>query len=386
MKYRLASLLFIAVSWGIHATDPLSPVIETILENNPELQASKSRMASEISELRGENTLGGPEAEFEYLSGADDQRWSMSVGQEFEWPGVYSARNKAADTKANAFECLYLEQKRDMSLKIREAALNYLRAKQKILLLEKIDNNLESMSGAYDKALLQGKATAIEVRQLGIICFNLARTLADTKSELQEYAAELRTMNGGRDVEIPFTSIPLISLRDEADYLSMTDQSDPSVKASEALAKAAKAELSVVGRSSLPGFTLGYVHEYEDKEHFNGFSIGIRLPQWSNRHKKNKINHEIMALDFERLNYINNRTSEIKADYAGAKNLYELITKGKALFDDSYVNMLDKSMESGQIDLFTYLSYLNEFIDVRNAYLDIRFEYALLLARLNRNL
>ncbi len=140
--------------------------------------------------------------------------------------------------------------------------------------------------------------------------------------------------------------------------------------------------MKAVDRASLPGFAIGYIHEYEEKTHFNGFSFGINLPSWKNSYKKKRIQDELMAIDFEESAAVSARKAQIEADYTTASRAFALMEKGKFLLTDQYASLLDKSLKAGQIDLITYLSDLNEFIDARSSFLDLQLEYAIAASNL----
>lgn len=73
---------------GIASADS---VALSIAEAAPDVAAVRARYDAELQQARAANVLQGPEMDFGYkfnAAGGPD-KWGVSVGQAFDWPGVY---------------------------------------------------------------------------------------------------------------------------------------------------------------------------------------------------------------------------------------------------------------------------------------------------------
>ena len=66
----------------------------------PSVKPSRRRRQLKKESLDAANVLSGPEAEFEYKFGPEQNRWGVSIGQEFEFPGVYGARSRKTGSES----------------------------------------------------------------------------------------------------------------------------------------------------------------------------------------------------------------------------------------------------------------------------------------------
>ena len=77
-------------------------VLSEVMSNNLTGRAEAARAEAQTEGILGENTLESPEVEFSRVWNTEaggENKWSLSVSQSFDWPGVYAARREAARTR-----------------------------------------------------------------------------------------------------------------------------------------------------------------------------------------------------------------------------------------------------------------------------------------------
>ena len=198
MNKRLALMTITAAAFGAWA-DTYSDITSDILSNNPEISALEARAAANSLGLSAENAPEGPEAEFEYLWGQNtpERKWSLSISQSFDWPGVYSARARANRAEVTAYGYLLEAERRDMTLKIRQTLLEYAYIHQA---RELISGQLESLLRQQELVELgykHGLFTALDRSKLKI---EIARCTIEHErltTDLEEAMVSLRVLNGG---------------------------------------------------------------------------------------------------------------------------------------------------------------------------------------------
>lgn len=372
--FYIFSTIFIAF-FGIRAfgQSEIDVITHRILDNNPELKSYRISLAGDLDDERAANTMEGPQLDFEYKIGNRENRWGVGLSQGFEWPGVYTARRKATDARATAFDFLYQSRYKEMELKVKEAILQCLRCREQRQTLDTIALNLEKIYSKVSSEENNDNFTILEIKNLGIQRFLIAKRIDDLDAELASYMLELSKLNGNVVPDWLLADIPVMKLESLDIYLERFNSNDPYLKSQELALKAAKFDISAAKRSGLPGFAIGYIHDYEEKTHFNGFSIGINFPTWSNRSKLKSIQQAAEAIDFTALDYRNSREAEITTLYYSAIRLSKLVNTGKELFDLSYPALLAKSFNMGNSTLSSYIFDLNEYLDARMDYLDLKY-------------
>ena len=148
---------------------------------------------------------------------------------------------------------------------------------------------------------------------------------------------------------------------------------------------AAKSMVKVEKRSRIPGFSIGYEHENEGEERFNGFSIGITLPVWSRKHQIKVSTLEAEASLFDAELALTRRVSEMNSDKKQLDTLRHIMNEYEPVVNDkSNYELLHKALKAGQITFLTYIEEANYFIAAKRDYLDTLYEYNLILTRLSR--
>ena len=367
MNKRLAIMTITAAAFGAWA-DTYSDITSDILSNNPEISALEARAAANSLGLSAENAPEGPEAEFEYLWGQNtpERKWSLSISQSFDWPGVYSARARANRAEVTAYGYLLEAERRDMTLKIRQTLLEYAYIHQA-------------------RELISGLFTALDRSKLKI---EIARCTIEHErltTDLEEAMVSLRVLNGGEALGTVLpTSFPSDDLASLQTYIEAAHTA-PAYLAADAGRHAAQARLSVARAMALPGFGLGYVHEFEDGAKFNGLSVSLRLPSWGAGRRARAAKAEATVAAIEARVVTNTVDVSINAEYARVMALKNSAESLDAAIDSNYLEMLDQLANARQIGIMDYITEINYLREASLSTLEARYRYLSALMALNKN-
>lgn len=361
--------------------------VSSIISTNEELKARHKRYIADIETEKAENMLQGPEAEFDYKFGPSgvENRWGVSVSQGFDWPGLYTARRKAARYNADAFRQLYNAARTEITLQTRTLLLDYVKARRNAALLTQAEKNLRTFAENLEKSYEHESATILMVKKSRRELFSLVRRRAEAEAEVVRIAENIKALgDGSQDLDAvdSYPEMPFYSLEQ---YRTILAANDPAMAAYTSLINASNAAVSVSKASRLPSFSLGFAHDFEDGNHFNGFSIGISLPAWGRNHSKYAAKAAVLAAVSEKENYAQGIDTGLAADWTEASKLAEQLEPVAEEFaDDNYLELLAKSFYGGQMSMFEYLREMNEFIDFQVSLNDLQHRYCTVLARLNR--
>nr|WP_304510173.1 TolC family protein [Duncaniella muris] len=366
-------------------------VLNTVVSNNMALKYADAENQAAIASLKSENTLDAPEIGFESLWGAKgigDKR-NFSISQGFDWPGVYTARREAIRKSQAAMQYLQESAMIEARQEVRLLLIDIIYAKQRIAATEKICDGLSSLQKTFRKAVDEGNETKLNYNKSVIEKIAAERELKTLRGEYAAMLASLRAMNGGKDVEDLVASVgnvypevDLASLRPDVENIRAKD---PAIAAMKADAEVQKSLLKVEKRSLLPGFTLGYSHEWEMGDRFNGFSVAVSLPFITGNKKVKASRLQVRASEMQQEMELILLSAAMSGDYEKALQYRELLDQYEDIMNDnSDFELLKKAFDGGQINFLTYMQELNYFLAARRDFLETLYNYNCALARLQR--
>lgn len=375
---------------SVSASD-FDKVLNTVVSNNMALKYADAENQAAIASLKSENTLAAPEIGFESLWGAKgigDKR-NFSISQGFDWPGVYTARREAIRKSQAAMQYLQESAMIEARQEVRLLLIDIIYAKQRIAATEKICDGLSSLQKTFRKAVDEGNETKLDYNKSVIEKIAAERELKTLRGEYAAMLASLRAMNGGKDVEDLVASVgnvypevDLASLRPDVENIRAKD---PAIAAMKADAEVQKSLLKVEKRSLLPGFTLGYSHEWEMGDRFNGFSVAVSLPFITGNKKVKASRLQVRASEMQQEMELIRLSAAMSGDYEKALLYRELLDQYEDIMNDnSDFELLKKAFDGGQINFLTYMQELNYFLAARRDFLETLYNYNCALARLQR--
>lgn len=375
---------------SVSASD-FDKVLNTVVSNNMALKYADAENQAAIASLKSENTLDAPEIGFESLWGAKgigDKR-NFSISQGFDWPGVYTARREAIRKSQAAMQYLQESAMIEARREVRLLLIDIIYAKQRIAATEKICDGLSSLQKTFRKAVDEGNETKLDYNKSVIEKIAAERELKTLRGEYAAMLASLRAMNGGKDVEDLVASVgnvypevDLASLRPDVENIRAKD---PAIAAMKADAEVQKSLLKVEKRSLLPGFTLGYSHEWEMGDRFNGFSVAVSLPFITDNKKVKASRLQVRASEMQQEIELIRLSAAMSGDYEKALQYRELLDQYEDIMNDnSDFELLKKAFDGGQINFLTYMQELNYFLAARRDFLETLYNYNCALARLQR--
>lgn len=373
-----------------HSQTDLDKLVQEVAVNNKNISASARQIKAQQSELSTENNLPDPEVGFSHLWGQHGigTKWGIEVSQSFDWPGVYGSRKKEIRLNESALTSLHQSNVLDAMLEIKSAMIDIIHGHKLVELHTSSVRRIDSLTKVYKRGYELGEISLLDINKLKIERLSAVRRMNEAATTLSDAIYRLSQLSGSADCSSIIERLkeyPLTPIQPLATYTSQLHRFDPMLAYNRKMSQAMQQKATTARRSNLPGFSLGYSHEYEMGERFNGFSVSLTLPVFSGRGKVRAARdmQESYSADYDRI--YSERDSELKATWHKAMLLSnEIEGYAKALDDDNNIRLLDKAFQSGHITLMEYFLELNYFIDAQAQYLDLQYSYQLCMARLNR--
>lgn len=353
------------------------------------LRSDSNAEMAQLLELKAENALPAPELEGSYLwgEGATGDKWSISISQSMDWPGVYSARSRAIKAEKKALELGQRERLLSKVLEVKLALIDIVAAHKNLETSTMLLDTVASLYKATKKAVEAGEITILSLNKIDIEKMSAEKRLNEDAAALSSAVSALGSIIGreiqpGSSLPQDYPEEPLLPLEK---YTELLRDYSPELEAMRQRVLSAEAMAKVASRQSLPGITIGYTYENEGVERWHGVSVGISLPFLSNKNKRRasaaaansaKISAEMLAVE---------QRAVLQADYVSAQKADALCNRYTEIFErQDNIRLLKKAFDNEQINLLDYLAELNYFINARRDYIEAQYQRAYFTARLNR--
>lgn len=361
-----------------------------IANNNAELKAQIEANESVVQSAKSENVLAAPELGYEHnwSNRGLGTKWGFSVTQSFDWPGIYGKRGKAIDATKSAMEFLNKSNQVDKLLQIKLAIIDIVNINEQIKLWQQLEQNMLQLRDKYQMAYQNGEVSVLDVNKIKIQCVSVSRQLSQLDIQRQVLYSSLVAMNGGNDcaeLVAKLMAYPADELKGEEEYVNRLNDFDPEIQYEQFMVTSEVYSAQAARMNRYPGLSLGYKYTNELGDVFNGFTIGVSLPFFSQKSKikatqaaANAREHQLHQLKIEKL-------AAIYAQRHKVINLKREIEEYKPIFEQSdNLDLLKKSLDAGQISLIEYLQEVNFFMSARQDYMEVIYQYHLTLASLNK--
>lgn len=383
----VATVMTASVMCANATTDRL---VEEIIETSPQVEALKSKLRAETANSLTTNNLNGPEVEFEHQWGMKGigNKWGVSVSQGFDWPGTYPARSSAAKLMRKASQSSFDSELSELRLKVKLSLIDLCHANRDAALLDSIKSSLTQLLDKYRTSFDKGETTILDVKKIEIELLGVTRQLNEAIIAREAIVGELRAVNPGFGWEntLSLDQYPAEDgVRTEAEYAEILRQNDNQSRYLNNMKELSLANAKVERNSRMPGFSVGYRYDYELGERFNGLSVGVTLPLFSNRNKVKAAMDEADSYQSAMVSRNTALEAEWNAMRQQAIRLGEECEQYERILTTSDTQRLLKmALDGGEISLLDYLQETAYFKQAQRDYIATEHELHTVLAKLNR--
>ena len=374
-----AAILMLGLAASSHAITP-EEAAERILEYGGSRELILQNNYAKDMETLGMANAPDPRIEGEYLiaPAGEDNRWGVGIGYEFDWPGAYSARGNLGSAirgqnASQAHADLY-RKKAD----ILNTIWTWLYADRKLDLMRKVSATNDSIRVIAAKAERGGELSRLDISKIDIEHSRINSVIAGIENEKLSAEGQLNILFGGtycnellESIACDWSATPLAGLDD---YKACA-QNNPLLVNAICGVNVADKNIAVAKSERLPGFSVGYSHEYEDGMHFNGANLGISIPIFSSRNKVKAAQAAKAVAEMERHNASLQMESDVIALYNEVVALDKSIATPMAVFSSTdYAEMLLKAYRGGEMSLAEYLTELSWFYEAHLEFMDLQYQ------------
>lgn len=381
-------LLFLSAATAVaQTTDPITPVLEQIEQNNRLLQAVREETKADLLEIKAENNLPDPSVGYtrQYNSGSSSQQQDeLTVTQGFDFPTAYMTRGKYNRLQAEVGEQRYATERRNILLQAKLLCLELIGLNREKELLEMLATNADSLVTLSAHRLESGEATALEVNRARLDLMSLRTELADNAAAHREALQRLLAMNGNlyieQMVESTYPPLPLLP-----SYDVIRDEIIPfrsELKLADAETSAARKMVAVSRSGWLPKLEVGYKRSTSPTEEFNGFIIGGSLPIFSNQGKVKAARARSLSAELKREDTALQIEAELQALYNEVRQVEEAMKAYDLPLMDNTFSLLGQALHGGELSWHEYFVELEALVRRKQNFLQLENRYHLLMAEI----
>lgn len=385
----LSVLLVSAAEAG--AQSALDRVLDEIERNSLSLKAGEKRAEAQRAAAATDGVLDAPEVGVNYLLGSPSgigDRVDVSVSQAFDFPTAYAQRSKLRRSRSVSADLEYAGKRSDLLREAGGLCITMAYYNGVVGLYEDCLAESRSVMAAMDKAFERGEVSAVEQRKAKVAVAGMLNKLADLKVERERTLAGLSALNGGVAPGLA-DSLDLRSIQcekfpfDEAKSLSAADSVDvgesPYVRLQMSKLRESELETKLQKSLNLPRFSVGYMSEKTNEEHYQGVALSVVLPIWGAGKRVRQAKAESLAVRLEADDVaVSLRTrlgSLLSLRRAYAAQLGEV---GGLLSSGDYLPLVRKSLDAGELTVFGYYTEVSSSMETAVAYEEALRDYCLL--------
>ena len=387
MKKQIITIALCIPMWM--QAQSIDHVLQSIEQNNKELQSAMQLTKAQKMENRTANNLPDPTVSYSsfYKNGAGPGHGTEFVAsQGFDFPTQYITRNRQADLANEALSKEQLAIRRDILLKAKTLCLDLILLNQEKALMDIRKQNADELEALYTQRLDAGDANILEVNKIKMERMNVQTEVAQNHASHRNLLQSLLAMNGNMPLEFVETKYP--DVREILDFNTLRDEvmaSDLDLQALSLATKAAEKQVSVNKQDWLPKLEAGFRRNTDTEMSMNGFVVGGSIPLFSNRKKvqiakAQAISAQLMQEDAQ-LQVENN----LMALYNEMQQLKEAMNTFDVPLMYQSLDLLKEALKEGEISLVEYFVEAESVYKNLQARMQLENQYQKVMADIYKN-
>lgn len=387
MKAIIITMMVLFAGITLNAQNNINPVLSSIEENNTTLKALREQAEADKLQNKTGIFLDDPEVGFNYLWGNPSNvgnRTDFSVTQTFDIPTITGMKSRLANGRNNLVEWQYKADRMNILLEAKQycVELVYYNSLLKELYLRL--EHAQTIAKGYKDRMDRGDVSILEYNKVNLNLSTIQGEISRMEVERDALLAQLKRLNGGIDVvfnEADYGSREL-PLNFNEWYVQAEDK-NPVLAYVRNEIEVSQKQVSLSKAMNLPKFTAGYMSEKVVGQPYQGVSLGISIPLWSNKNQVKQAKAAVAAAQSREADTKQQFYSQLQIQYSKAMGLKTTADKyRRSLANVNNTILLKKALDAGEISLLDYMVEMGLYYDNVNQTLAAERDYQLAFAEL----
>ena len=365
----------------------IASTLNEIEENNTTLKALKLETEAVMLENKTNLTLADPEFGFNYLWGSPSsigKRKDFTATQSFDFTTLLGYKKGVANNQNLLAEIQYKKNRIDILLEAEKQIIELISYNSLIKELDKRLDYANQIVAAYQKGFDLGENNILDLNKAKMEQIKIKNEVKRANIEKEIIFNNLKTLNGNIPIDIDVSQYNLFDLPSDFEtWYAETSLSSPVLEYANATVALNKEQLKYNKSLAAPTISAGYMMEDVVGEKYQGITLGMSIPIWSNKNRIKQAKTAIRAAEsaqndakIQFFNNLNNFYIRSKA----LKEIAESYAQGLIQVDNAY--LLKKALDAGKISLLDYIVETHLYYELIIQAIDSEKEYRISLADL----
>ena len=363
IKRFLFLYIFCVLPLTLFAQVSVDEILCLVEQNNTTLKAASDKTEAAKQEVMMETSLEDPEIGFDYLWGKPGmigKRKDINVNQTFDLATVFGYRKRLAKSQKELLE-LELQQKQlETRLEAMDLLVQITYYNQALAIYEERLQQEKQLAASYEKRLAAGDANKLEANRACLSLVEIESETEKVKMERDLLMLQLQTLCGGMEIIYNNTDYNAISVASSMSLKALQEAQNSQQE------RVAENDLKTARAQSIPSITAGYMAELTDDEKWNGVTIGVSIPLWSNRHNMKRARLSLQSARSEAADASYKLEQFAASQRLRTERYHDIAQKmQQKLANASSTTLLRKALDEGEISLVEYTIESSDLFDLR---------------------
>ncbi len=386
MKNIISICLIIAVSASATAQQNLDSILNYIKQNNKAIIANKQFWEAKKVEYKTGLYPENPKVIYEYFPGnlpAIGAKETFEVMQSFSFPTTYFNKQQLSKLQIEQADYQISTFRQEILLEAKFVCYELVYLNKLNIELKKRAENAEDLYNSYALKLEKGDASILDVNKAKLQLLNFQNQLRTNETQIQQFTEKLTQLNGGVAISVGDTLYSELYIKDLEAILQEMEEKNPALKSLQYDKEIALSQMKLNKSLWLPEFEIGYGSETVLNESYRGIQAGLKIPLWKNTNIVKQSKAQAVFAEYREESYRTEIISLIKQQYQKVQTLKTNLDEYRKILGTlNSIELLEKSLELGQISAIEYFLEIRYFYEIYNNYLQLEKEYYQGLAEL----
>lgn len=388
MKKIIVSIMAILATSSLFAQNKISDVLGTIEQNNTTLKALRETSDAQKLENRTGIYLPDPEIGFNYLWGNPSSvgnRQDVSVSQSFDIATLSGLKSKVANGKNELVEWQYKADRMNILLEAKKYCLDLIYYNSLLSELAVRLEHAETIAAGQKERLDSGEGNVLEYNNVQLNLSTVKGEVSRIETERNSVISQLTRLNGGMELMLDdsiFASIDLPT--DFVQWYTIAEDKNPVLSYVKQEIELSKKQVSLSKSMGLPTFSAGFMSENVVGQRYQGVSVGVSVPLWSNKNRVKQAKTAVRAAESRQTDAKQQFFSQLEILYArtlGLKNTAE--NYRASLTNANNSTLLKRALDTGQISMLDYIVEIGLYYNTVSQALQAELDYQKAFAELS---
>lgn len=365
--------LFISLALFVFTTSTAqnyTETIEQIAARSLAIKASRAQFtADSLAQRRGLNP-DDPVVSIDYFF---DNSFEMKVEQSIDFPTLYVQRNKLSKLNIERAGIEFRMAHRDLMLSISEQYITLIYTQRAYDLLKERSQQLAQYVAKTVRAVELGEKVKLDLVSAQTLEAEMKAELTMAESALDQCKMTLSQWNFTATAPAEY---PMFGAVSREQFMEQALRADLATQIAQADSMIAERSLRVSRNEWIPKIKVGYRLDMEDNTTRSALAAGLSIPLWQNRgnvrHSKAMIKSaqaQQAAIEKGIASSLNN----IYSAYQATENSLKQFPQN----DNEYIDLLEKSLQNGNITQTEFLLSVIERYSLQQRRLELEMQYTI---------